>query len=132
MNLGGTGFHVIYVEKYREIDEREFPSIPVDTSMVDFLRKIERGELHKFMIVKGLDDFIKSSTDDAIEQVRNILNRFIKDMLSLGASIVFVVKCEIEHIPDNPTIHGKPLAMIFPRPHDIGSMEPGYLYYPIM
>lgn len=132
MNLGGTGFHVIYVEKYREISDKDFPSIPVKTSMIDFLRKIERGEIHRFMIVKGLDDFIRSSTDEAIEQVRNILNRFIRDMLSYGSSIVFVVNCEIENIPDNPMIHGKPLALIFPRPHDIGSMEPGYLYYPIM
>ena len=132
MNLGSAGFHVIHIEKFRAIDEREFPSIPVEVSMIEFLRKIEKREMHRFMIVTGLDEFMKSSTNEAIEQVRNILNRSIGDMLSVGSSIVFVITCDIERIPDNPAIHGKPLALIFPRPHDVGSMEPGYLYYPIM
>lgn len=132
MNLGGVGFHVIYVQKFREIDDRDFPSIPHEMSMIEFLRKIEHGEIHRFTIVKGLDDFVRSSTNEAIEQVRNILNRAITDMISVRASVVFVVNSEIDNIPDNPAVYGKPLALVFPRPHDIGSMEPGYLSYPIM
>ena len=132
MNLESVGFHVIHIEKFRAIDERDFPLIPVEVSIIELLRKIERKDIRRFMIVKGLDEFMKSSTNEAIEQVRNIFNRAITDMLSLNASFVFVVNTDIENIPDNPTIHDKPLAMIFPRPHDIGSMEPGYLYYPIM
>jgi len=129
MNLSRAGFHVIEIRKFREIE-----NLPLlyETSIINLLREIEQGKLQKFTVVDGLDEFMRSSTEDAIEQARKILNKGITDMLTIDASLVFTVKCDIERIPDNPSVHNKPLAMMFPRPHDIGSMEPGYLYYPIM
>ena len=131
MDLWKLGFHVIETQKFREINDRDLPLLH-ETSIINLLRLIETRSLQKFTIVDGLDEFLKSSTDEVIEHARKILNKGIKDMITIGASLVFVVKCDIERIPDNPSVHNKPLAMIFPRPHDIGSMEPGYLYYPIM
>ena len=129
MNLSRAGFHVIEIRKFREIE-----NLPLlyETSIINLLREIEQRKLQKFTVVDGLDEFMRSSTEDAIEQARKILNKGITDMLTIDASLVFIVKCDIERIPDNPSVHNKPLAMMFPRPHDIGSMEPGYLYYPIM
>jgi len=132
MNLARAGFHVVKLEKFREFDERNLPFTPYETSMIGFLREIKHGKLHRFTIVNGLCDFLKSSTEEAIEEVRNILNKAIEDIISVGASIVFIVNCEIDNIPDNPSIYDKSLAMMFPRPHDIASMEPGYLFYPVI
>jgi len=131
MDLQRAGFHVIDIKRFRKIEEKDLPLMH-DTSIINLLRDIERGKLQKFTVVDGLDEFMRSSTDEAIERARKILNKGITDMLAIDASLVFVVKCDIEKIPDNPSVHNKPLAMVFPRPHDIGSMEPGYLYYPII
>lgn len=132
MDLWGvqrTGFHVIEINKFREI--RDLP-LPYYTSIINLLREIEQGKLQKFTVVDGLDEFMRSSTDEAIEQARKTLNKSIAKMITIGASLVFVIKSDIGKIPDNPSVYNKPLAMILPRPHDIGSMEPGYLYYPII
>lgn len=130
MDLRKVGFHVIEIQKFRKV--ADLPSLLQNISIISLLREIERGKLQKFSVVDGLDEFLKTSTDEAIEQARKTLNKAITDMLTIGASMVFVVKHNIYNIPDNPMICNKPLAMIFPRPHDIRSMEPGYLYYPIV
>lgn len=132
MNLKSVGFHVIHIEKFRKTSEKDLPVGYVEVSIIELLKKIKNKDIRKCMIVKGLDAFLKDTEDNAILEARSILNKNIEDILTTGSSIVFVVNCDIEKIPDNPTIHGKPLAMIFPRPHDLGSMEPGYLYYPII
>ena len=129
MDLQRPGFHVIDIRKFREISNLP---IQYETSIINLLREIEHGKVRKLTVVDGLDVFLRNSTNEAIERARKTLNKIITEMLTIGASIVFVVKCDIDNIPDNPTVHNKPLAMIFPRPHDIGSMEPGYLYYPIV
>lgn len=130
MDLQKAGFHVIRLQKLQEIS----PTLPLpyETSIVNLVREITQGKLHKLTIVNGLDDFLRGFTDDAIIQVRQTLNKAIKDMLGMGASMIFVVLADIEDIPDNPKVCQKPLAMVFPRPHSIDFMEPGYLCYPIM
>lgn len=130
MNLSKAGFHVIEIRKFREIEN--LPLLLHDTSIINLVRDIDQNKLQKFTVVDGLDEFMRSSTEEAIEQVRESFNKGITDMLTIDASLVFVVKSDIKKIPDNPSVYDRPLAMIFPRPHDIGSMEPGYLYYPIM
>ncbi|MBU7037416.1 MAG: hypothetical protein HXS52_05765 [Theionarchaea archaeon] len=131
MDLRKRGFHVIEGQKFGDIHDEDFTLIH-KTSIINLLRLIETNSHQKLTIVEGLDRFLKYSTDEAIEQARKVLNTGITDMLAIDASLIFVVECDIERIPDNPSIHDRPLAMILPRPHDIGSMEPGYLYYPIM
>lgn len=130
MNLERPGFHVIEIRKFQEVSHTLPPYQTM--SIINILREIESGKLRKLVVVDGLDEFLKSSDDEAITQVRKTLNKAVADMLASEASIIFVVRSDLEGIPDSPKIHRKPLTMLFPRPHDIGSMEPGYLYYPIM
>lgn len=130
MNLERPGFYVIEIRKFQEVSHTLPPYQTM--SIINILREIESGKLRKLVVVDGLDEFLKSSDDEAITQVRKALNKAVADMLASEASIIFVVRSDLEGIPDSPKIHRKPLTMLFPRPHDIGSMEPGYLYYPIM
>jgi len=130
MNLQKPGFHVVELRKFQEISHTLIS--PHRTSIINLLREMERGKLNKLTVVDGLDELLKSSTDEAIVQVRKTFNKVITEMLTIGASIVFVVAADIEDIPEDPKIYKKPLALVFPRPHDINFMEPGYLYYPII
>jgi hypothetical protein len=98
MDLWKRGFHVIESQKFRDIEDKDLPLLH-ETSIVNLLRLIETSSLQKFTIVNGLDEFIKNSTDEAIEQARKILNKGITDMITIEASLVFVVRCDIEKNP---------------------------------
>ena len=129
MNLKKPGFHVITSERYKNIST-DFPI--KETSIIDLLIQIHRGKKTNIVLVHGLDSLLKDSTENALYETRKLLNEAINEMIVYEMSIIFLVKHNIDNIPDNPQIYKKPLAMVIPRPHDINFMEPGYLYYPII
>jgi hypothetical protein len=130
MDLTRCGFHVITMKRFRE--QSSTGLYPERKSVIGLLKDVRNRNLERLTIVEGLDDFLKTSTDEAVFQAREIFNKAIKEMITKGASIVFVVRESLENVPENPELCGKPLASIFPRPHDIGLMEPGYLCYRII
>lgn len=129
MNFLKPGFHVIELKRFEEV--KIFPIKPERTSILNFLRDLSHGQIDKFIIVTGLDGLLKTSTEEAIIQLRRQLGKNITNILALKSSIVFSVSCKITNVPDNPRIYSKSLSLFFPRPHDINLMEPGYLYYPV-
>ena len=130
MNLSQPGFHVILFEKYNEVaDSLQFQ---YKLSILNLLRELESRKMKRIMIVEGLDDFLKISSESALFKVKGILNKSILQMLATQSAIIFVIKSEIVNVPDNPKISNKALSMIIPRPIDIYTYEPGYLFYPII
>lgn len=129
MDIEGQGFHVIEIQKYHKICN--LPQ-PFTTSFFNLLKDIVQGKYRKLTIVKGLDEFLKVSDDGVIEDARKIFYKAIKDMMIIGVSIVFVVESDINNIPINPMVENKKLSLIIPKQPDMGSIEPGYLYYPIV
>lgn len=131
MSLATPGFHVVFVERYKKLIEKQ----PVEgkrVSVIEFLRKTKRAEIYRRFIVDGLDEFLESSTNESLEQVRKLLNDSLDSLIAMNTTVVFVVNHKIEGMPYNLSIRSKPLALIFPRPPDLSSMRPGYVYYPFM
>jgi len=130
-SLRKPGFHVIAIDKYEEISNSE----TVDrkrSSFIDFLRLIEKGDVPKYLRVDGLDEFLSRTGEEGLQNLRALLGEKMGVLVANMSSIVFVVKARIDDIVTQPTIRKIPLSMIFPRPHDADSVQPGYVYYPIM
>ncbi len=131
-SLRKPGFHVITVDLYEDIATYEKIERK-RTSFIDFLRFIEREvNIPRYLRVDGLDEFIARAGDEALQKLRAKLNEKMGTLVSDMSSIVFVVKAHIEDVVNQPTIKKKPLSLIFPRPHDIATVQPGYVHYPIM
>ena len=130
MNLEQPGFHVILAEKYKEIAYSL--KFQYQLSILNLFRYLKNGDIKKIMIVEGIDEFLNRTSDDVILKSRNLLSKSIMQMLTKQSAIIFIVKSEIVNVPDNPKISNKLLSMLIPRPIDLYTYEPGYLFYPIM
>lgn len=132
MNIDGIGFHVIYKQKFQELPAHALPEIVKEQSVLEFLRGLTNKNIPRFNILTGLDSFLGSSGEEVVNQVRVSLNNALKYIIEFNAVIVFVVNSLFENFPDNPSINKVPLARIFPKPLDMASIEPGYLFYRII
>jgi hypothetical protein len=129
--LRKPGFHVIAIDKYEEISNAESVERK-RSSFIDFLRLLEKGEVPRYLRVDGLDEFLTRTGEEGLQSLRALLGEKLGILVANMSSIVFVVKARIDDIVTQPTIRKIPLSMIFPRPHDPDSVQPGYVYYPIM
>lgn len=130
-SLRKPGFHVITIDLYEDIATYETIERK-RTSFIDFLRLIGREDIPRYLRVDGLDEFISRTGDEALQKLRAKLNEKMGTFVSNMTSIVFVVKAHIEDVVNQPSIKKKPLTLIFPRPHDMATVQPGYVHYPIM
>jgi len=131
MSLTTPGFHVIFVERYKKLTEKQ-PIEGKRLSVIEFLRKIKRAEIYRRFIVDGLDELLESSTNESLEQIRKLLNDSLDNLIAKNTTVVFVVNHKIEGMPYNLSLCDRPLALVFPRPPDLSAMRPGYAYYPFM
>lgn len=130
-SLRKPGFHVITIDMYEDITISETIERK-RISFFDFLRLIEREDVPRYLRVDGLDDFIARAGEEGLQKLRAKLNEKMGTLVSNMSSIVFVVKTRIENIVTQPTIRKRPLSLIFPRPHDVATVKPGYVHYPVM
>jgi len=125
------GFHVVTLRRFEDgiaaqRTERKKMSI------IQFLRLLESGDVPKYVMIDGFDDFMTRTSEEGLKDVRATLNEKLDILIENATSVVVITRRRIDDIPRRPSIEGKPLSLIFPRPANITTMKPGYVHYPIM
>ncbi len=129
MNLRRSGYHVIHAEKLRGAGDQLSVTCR-EVGMISLLQSLKREDAKGCYVIRDFDDFLKTSSVDSLETLRTSFNQARGRLMNNKCALIFVTSSKIENAPDDPRVGGKSLSLVFPRPHELGAMEPQYLFYP--